>query len=156
VLRSSTASKTGSAAPTPLVTAGKPERSAPCRLRDTKVLLAIGEGLAKDLLFMLVSDKCAEVREAASAARALELFRKHKFDFVIVDEGLPDLDRARFLACIRQGDPQAAVALIGAKLDGGASDPADIRADALIGFPLDMDRLSMVFCKAVNGRKGRK
>lgn len=127
-----------------------------CRLRDTTVLLVAVEGLVKDLLFMLINDKCGEVRDAASAAKGLELFGKREFDLVVVDEALPDLNRAGFLADIRKGDPKAAVALIGAKTDGAVLDPAAIRADVLIGLPLDMDRLASMFFKAVNGRRGIK
>lgn len=138
------------------ITEARPPRSTACRLRDATVLLVAVEGLVKDLLFMLINDKCGEVRDAASAAKGLELFGKREFDLVVVDEGLPDLNRAGFLAGIRKGNPKAAVALVGTKTDGAALDPAAIRADALIGLPLDMDRLASMFCKAVNGRRGIK
>lgn len=120
------------------------------------MLLVAVEGLVKDLLFMLINDRCGKVLDAASAAKGLELFGKREFDLVVVDEGLPDLNRAGFLADIRKGNPKAAVVLVGTKTDGAALDPAAFRADALIGLPLDMDRLASMFYKAVNGRRGIK
>jgi DNA-binding NtrC family response regulator len=137
----------------PVLAAGKPVRPVAVRLRDTTVLLVAVEGLVKELLLLLIGDRCSDVRDAASAARGLELFRKRRFDLVVVDEGLPDLNRAGFLADIRKNNTETAVVMFGKKLDGGASDPADIRADALIGLPLDTDRLFPLFCKAVNVRR---
>jgi DNA-binding NtrC family response regulator len=136
------------------VTAGRLSRAAACGLRETTVLLVAVEGLVKDLLFFLIQEKCGDVQDTSSAAKGLELFGKREFDLVVVDERLPDLNRAGFLTDIRKGNPKAAVALIGSRNDGAASDPAVIRADALIGFPLDMDRLASMFYKAVHARKG--
>jgi DNA-binding NtrC family response regulator len=136
------------------VTTGKRSRPVVCRLRDTTVLLIALEGLVKDLLYLLINDKCGEVRDISSAVKGLELFEKRKFDLVVVDDGLPDLNRARFLADIRKINPETAVALVGTKGDGAALDPEVIRADALIGIPLDMDRLPSMFYMAIHGRRG--
>jgi len=156
VSRPGEATETGPTGGSDRMTAGRLSRAAAFKLKEINVLLVAMEGLVKDLLYMLINDKFGEVRDTSSAAKGLELFGKRKFDLVVVDDRLPDLNRAGFLTDIRKGDLGAAVALIGKKIDGAASDPAIIRADALVGFPLDMDRLASIFYKAVYGRKGIK
>jgi DNA-binding NtrC family response regulator len=138
-------------------TAGAPILK-PIRLkpRDAAVLIVAAEGLVKELLLLFMEARCREVRDAASTVKGLEVFRKRCFDFVMLDAALPAFDRAAFLAEIRKGSPGTAVALFGSKLDGGALDPPEIRADALIGLPLNMDRLFPLFCRAVNARRGLK
>lgn len=141
----------------PLAPEDRPVKSPPRNsLRNFKVLLVAEEGLVKDLLFHFTTDKGADVSLAATTAAGTKLFRKQDFDIVLLEGGGVVSGRAGFLSFIRKENPETAVALIGATAEPGSSNHPDVAADALIGFPMDMDRLSPLLREAVAARRKRR
>jgi len=55
------------------------------KIRDSNILIIADEGIVKDLLSQLLVSKGGRVTNVSTGMECLKLFRKHKFDLIIVD-----------------------------------------------------------------------
>ena len=70
-------------------------------LRDLKILIVDDEADSRDLLKFVLSSKGAGVTTANSAAEALEIVSREKFDVIISDVGMPEEDGFSLIRKIR-------------------------------------------------------
>ncbi|ACJ00295.1 response regulator transcription factor [Rhodospirillum centenum] len=101
----------------------------------TLILLADDDAaLRQTLTEQLRLDPETEVREADSAAAALAAARAERFDAVLLDSGLPDLDGRALCRALRAEGLDCPVILMTAPADTG-DDPADCGATESIAKP---------------------
>lgn len=106
-----------------------PEHDALVFLPGVRVLVVDDEPDARSLVKKILEDCEATVVTAASAAEALELLPKEKFDVLVSDIGMPDMDGYRLIRRVR-------------KLPPGAG--ANIPALALTAFARSEDRMRAI------------
>ena len=111
-------------------------------LRDSRILI-IGEGGAViDILSQLLTGKGSTSVIASSHHETLKLLRGNKFDLVIADQNVPDIETSKMIRDIKRLQPDLPIALINARENPGSRNtPIKMGADVAIGRPLNMDRL---------------
>ena len=123
------------------------EDAPPEDLQNARILLVDDERDARDVARVALSSLGAHVRLAASAAEALAILKSEKFDVLVSDIGMPDMDGLSLMRAVRvlprhQNGTIAAVALTAFALE------TDKRAGYAAGFhcyvtkPISLRRLS--------------
>ena len=79
----------------------KTEIDCPPELAGLRVLLVDDEADSRDLLYLVLNSRGAEVVTAASAAEAFEWIRRERFDILVSDIGMPDEDGFSLIKRIR-------------------------------------------------------
>jgi CheY-like chemotaxis protein len=82
------------------------QQSADNDLKDLNILIVEDELDALDLLAIDLRDHGAKVTGVASAADALDKFRRQKFDLIISDIGMADTDGYGLIRLIREHEGQ--------------------------------------------------
>ncbi|HID28571.1 MAG TPA: response regulator, partial [Desulfobacterales bacterium] len=111
-------------------------------LRDSRILI-IGEGGALiDILSQLLTSKGSTSTVTSSNHETLKLLRGKKFDLVIADQNVPNIETSKMIRERKRLQPGLPVALINARENPGSRNtPIKMGADLAIGRPLDIDRL---------------
>ncbi|MEO7548774.1 MAG: ATP-binding protein, partial [Ramlibacter sp.] len=114
---------------------GQPERAPASRfgfnaaeLRGMKVLVVDDENDSRELLRRVLEDSGAIVVEANGAETALRVAQEQRFDVLVSDIGMPDVDGYELLRRIRQLGPQGGGALPAIALTAFARSEDRIRA----------------------------
>ncbi|MFW5955269.1 MAG: hybrid sensor histidine kinase/response regulator [Rhodothermales bacterium] len=126
---------TGLAAKTPQ----RPEKP-PARARPAHVLVVDDEPMVRSLITRLLSLRGHEVAARESGSAALELLEdsSSKFDIVITDHGMPDMNGRQLAARIRQSFPDLPIVLLTGDTEVGQ---ADETVDMVLGKPFKLDDL---------------
>ncbi|MCD6296125.1 MAG: response regulator, partial [Deltaproteobacteria bacterium] len=116
------------------------------RIRDSNILIIADEGFVKDLLPQLLVSKGGRVISVSTGMECLKLFKKHKFDLIIVDLDTPYLNLNVIIPKIKNIDKNLAIVVVNAGEE--KVPPRTLKkmgVDLVIGRPLDMDRaLSLI------------
>jgi len=116
------------------------------RIRDSNILIIADEGFVKDLLSQLLVSKGGRVISVSTGMECLKLFKKHKFDLIIVDLDTPYLNLNVIIPKIKNIDKNLAIVVVNAGEE--KVPPRTLKkmgVDLVIGRPLDMDRaLSLI------------
>jgi len=96
-----------------------------------------------------------EVREAEHAERAMEIYREEKFDLIVLDIQMPDIDGVSLLHMMREYDPDdrtPVAALTANVLNREADRLLEMGFDFFLGKPIDEER----FRALLDGRAQRQ
>lgn len=77
-----------------------------------RLLIVDDELLIRDLLYDYFADRAFEISVAENGQRALSLLEKSRFDTVILDLKMPDIDGLELAERIRSGDKDLPIILI--------------------------------------------
>jgi PAS domain S-box-containing protein len=111
------------------------------KIRDSNILIIADEGIVKDLLSQLLVSKGGKVTNVSTGMECLKLFRKHKFDLVIVDLDTPYINLNVIIPKIRNIEKNLAIVVVNAGEE--KVPPRTVKkmgVDLVIGRPLNMDR----------------
>jgi len=92
--------------------AGAPGAPTQQKGRTTKMLVVDDEEPVRELLCDILEDEGVEVTLAASGAEALARFEQGKFDAVLTDIGMPEMNGWELLRRVSERDEQVALAVI--------------------------------------------
>jgi CheY-like chemotaxis protein len=106
-----------------------------------KILLVEDESITRASLADLLRKESYDIEEARDGAEASELFEKQRFDLVITDLVMPQLNGFKLIASVRSKSPKTPVILITAYLSPD-SGKAVVQGQAeLITKPIEPDIL---------------
>jgi two-component system sensor histidine kinase BarA len=120
---------------------GDEAQSAPVERK--KVLLVDDNQVNLRLASELIRLWGHEVREAENAERAMEIYREQKFDLIVLDIQMPDIDGVSLLHMMREYDPDdrtPVAALTANVLNREADRLLELGFDFFLGKPIDEDR----------------
>ena len=121
------------------------------RIRGSNILIIAEEGIVKDLIAQLLVSKGGTVTTVSTSMECLKLFKKNRFDLVIMDLDTPYLNASAIIPKIKKMEPGLAVALINAGSKKGSSLTfRKTGADLIIGRPLDMDRVFFLLSRILS------
>lgn len=89
------------------------------------VLIVEDQPHVREMLLSFLADKTVSLREAGTGSAAISLLRQMKFDYVLLDLGLPDMNGIEVLRKLRQEDGKAQVILISAYIDPSLQEEAE-------------------------------
>src|SRR5262249_6685624 len=107
--------------------------------RGKRILLAEDEGRLREAIRLLLMVDDHAVTEAETGARALDLYKRGKFDLVITDYEMPRMKGNELAVRIRQLSPTQPIIMITAFADkvAGSENPVD----AVVQKPFELDEL---------------
>jgi signal transduction histidine kinase/ActR/RegA family two-component response regulator len=123
-------------------------------LRGLRVLLVDDEADAREVAHVALASLGAEVRAAASGAEVLRVLQESRFDVLVSDIGMPDMDGLTLIRAVRQLPNGSAAALPAIALTAFAME-SDRRLGIEAGFqayvtkPLSIRRLSEAVLAAI-------
>jgi two-component system sensor histidine kinase BarA len=120
-----------------------PVDSKPATSQRKKVLLVDDNQINLKLASELMRLWGHEVHEADHAEQALEVYRQERFDLVILDIQMPDIDGISLLQMLRELDPAdktPMVALTANVLNGEADRLLELGFDYFLGKPIDEEQ----------------
>ena len=133
---------------------GAAVRSVEVDLRGKRILLAEDSPAVRAMLVAEFTDLDCEVQTAADGARGWEIFQQSKFDLVVCDVEMPQMDGLALTLRIRQSDsPETPVIVYSSIGDVGMKSRAEfLEADAHI-TKLNIDLLMQTADKLMRGEK---
>jgi len=120
----------------------------------TRVLAIDDDGQTLDILQRALSDQGYVVVSADSGESGIALYAEKRFDLVLLDIRMPEMDGFEVLSRIREHDEEATVIIMTGygsidsvvrAMKGGATD--------YLSKPLDLDHLEIVLQKALRSRR---
>jgi len=108
-------------------------------LESTRVLVVDDDEAGRDVVTMLLEARGATIVPAASAAAALEILERDRFDVLLIDIAMPDRDGYDLIRTIRSM-PHAASALTPAAALTAFAHPEDRRRSLESGFQLHLTK----------------
>jgi nitrogen fixation negative regulator NifL len=136
----------------PIIEPERPKEidSAPSVPRSLHVLLVDDEDLVRRILneFLLGDDHTVEI--AANGREALEKFQQGKFDVVILDRAMPDMNGDQVAQAIKQIRPETPIILLtgfGSMMQAAGEQPSGV--DLVVGKPVTILGLREAVAKAV-------
>ncbi|SEL60322.1 PAS domain S-box-containing protein [Roseateles sp. YR242] len=126
-------------------------------LAGVRVLLVDDEEDAREVGQVALTRLGAKVSVAGSAAEALELIKAGKFDLLVSDIGMPDMDGRSLIRAVRRlphGSPQAlpAVALTAFAMVSDRQQGLAAGFQGYVAKPIEMGRLTRTICEVLDGQ----
>jgi CheY-like chemotaxis protein len=78
----------------------------------TRILIVDDDSIVLDTLFQILEGAGLDVQTASAGAIGLDLYRLERFDVVITDIIMPEMDGIEFIQNLRQIDPLAKIIAI--------------------------------------------
>jgi DNA-binding response OmpR family regulator len=125
------------------------------RIKNANILIIAEHGITCGLIFQLFQEKGAKPQHTSTETDALRLFKRTRFDLVILDNMLP-LDPSGMISKIKGMKNDIPVLLINA--DDGEKGSADLhspRADVRVTRPLKIDTLLPLASQIISHKKKR-
>jgi len=115
-----------------------------------RILVVEDDPSQREMLADFLRDQGAEVCEADSGAKALELFDQHSLDVIVTDLRMPGIDGQDLLQAIQQINPEIRVIIVTAygTVEGAVKCLRDGAADYLLK-PLDLSAVEHVISRAL-------
>lgn len=104
----------------------------------------------------LEEDGAAEVQEAQSGFEALRLLPRQKFDLVIVDVNMPDINGLELVAFMRKSEPHRATPLLIISTEASARDRErglSLGANAYLSKPFTPEQLRAIVSELAGARR---
>lgn len=122
-----------------------------------RILVVEDDTSQREMLADFLRDQGAEVFEANSGDKALEVFDDHSLDVVITDLRMPEMDGRQLLQAIQQINPEIRVIIVTAfgTVEGAVDCLRDGAADYLLK-PLDLAAVEHVVSRALEERHMRR
>jgi signal transduction histidine kinase/ActR/RegA family two-component response regulator len=132
-----------------------PEIPEPLKKSVTRLLVVDDEDFVRDLLGDILEGEQCEVHLAESGSEALTLFRKHEFDGVFTDVGMPGMSGWELAREIRLIDKKIPIAVITGWGEAvGSHEKKAAGVDWVVAKPFTADRIAELVRDI--GRLGRK
>lgn len=146
-------------APPPEPSLSKPDPSEtelipPQTLTGLRILAVEDEPNIREVLAVYLTEDGHRVAMAADGAAALAMFVRGRFDLLLTDYSMPNMNGDHLAAAIRGIDPEIRIALLtgfGSSLPQRA--PLRLEVDAIISKPFTFDSLRQGIAEAMEGRK---
>ena len=118
-----------------------------------RILVVEDDPSQREMLADFLRDQGAEVFEADSGAKALEVFDENSLDVVVTDLRMPGIDGQHLLQAIQQTNPEIRVIIVTAygTVEGAVKCLQDGAADYLLK-PLDLSAVEHVISRALEER----
>lgn len=113
---------------------------APCR--PLRILVVDDQEGIRDIISAYLTEDCHMVETAAGAAEAMEKFMEGRFDLVITDRAMPEINGEELAASIKRVNPQEPVIMLTGFAD--VMDDADQKnenVDMVLGKPTQLNEL---------------
>lgn len=114
-------------------------------LRSSKkahILVVDDEDYVRELLGDILESEGHKVTQAESAHRALDLFRRHRFDAVFTDIGMPEMNGWELARAIRAIDDETPIALITGWGETISDEERNLaRIEWVVAKPFQMDQI---------------
>ena len=126
-------------------------------LTGLRILAVEDDPNIREILGIYLAEDGHHVELAAGGAEALAMFKKNKFDLLLTDYSMPNMNGDRLAAAARVKDPKIRVALLtgfGSQLPQGA--PLRLEVDAIIPKPFTFESLRRGIMEAMGGWKEGK
>ena len=124
------------------------ERSHPL-VGGLRILLVEDHDDSRLIFKMLLQQKGHSVEAAASAKQALLLAEKHKFDIVISDLGLPDLNGVELMTILRDRYSLSGIAITGFGMDDDIQRSKSAGFDYHLAKPVDPTKVDQALARIV-------
>jgi CheY-like chemotaxis protein len=106
----------------------------------------------REVLGICLAEDGHKVEFASEGAEALAKFEKNKFDLLLTDYSMPNMNGDRLSAAVRERDPNIRIALLtgfGSQLPLGA--PLRLEVDAILAKPFTFQALRQGIAEAMRG-----
>lgn len=137
--------------PTMHVATQPPPANTPVSIKGLRVLLADDEPMVRDVIAMYLSEDGHHIESAANGREALDLFAPGKFDLILTDRSMPEMNGDQLAAEVKKRDPKMPVLLLtgyGDVMNSEGEKPAGV--DAIISKPFTLESLRNAFKLAMS------
>ena len=115
-----------------------------------RILAVEDEPNIREILGIYLAEDGHQVELAAEGAEALQKFAKGRFDLLLTDYSMPNMNGDHLAAAVRAADPDIRIALLtgfGSQLPQGA--PLRLEVDAIISKPFTFETLRQGITEAM-------
>ena len=119
-------------------------------LSSLRILAVEDEPNIREILGIYLSENGHKVEVAADGDEALSKFKRNRFDLLLTDYAMPNMNGDRLAAAVRAADPKIRVALLtgfGSQLPQGA--PLRLEVDTIIPKPFTFESLEQGIAEAM-------
>ncbi len=119
-------------------------------LSSLRILAVEDEPNIREILGIYLSENGHKVEVAADGDEALAKFKRNRFDLLLTDYAMPNMNGDRLAAAVRAADPKIRVALLtgfGSQLPQGA--PLRLEVDTIIPKPFTFESLEQGIAEAM-------
>lgn len=121
-------------------------------LTGRRVLVVDDNAVNLEIAAETLSASGAEVDSAAGGAEAMDLIAKAKYDLILLDLSMPDVDGLTVGRAVRASDNNATTALVlftASDASEAAQAARELQAKGLVSKPVDVDELARTVAKHI-------
>ncbi len=117
-----------------------------------RVFIVDDEPSLRDLFSVALEDASREVTTCGNGVTALKVLKKNKFDAILLDLSLPDIDGIHILGEMRKGGDKTDVILCSANVDEGSFHAAvELNVTGFISKPVTLAALRQIMGDVLAG-----